>query len=149
MLASSSSSDLSTSTPLLINSMREAFESRLVGIFEAVRTAAGESSSSGGIANALDSALLRERDSALSTMAASAARARVEVDASTVAVRDSLRERDLTASELRDVTRERDRISAELMWERTQRVAEAQRASNAEAKALEAVSYFSFTLLIQ
>ena len=120
--------------------MREAFESRLVGIFEAVRTAAGEASSSGGIANALDSALLRERDNALSTIAASAARARVEVDASTVAVCDSLRERDLTASELRDMTRERDRISAELMWERTQRVVEAQRASIAEAKALEAVS---------
>ena len=122
--------------------MRESFERRLSSIFNTVSAAVASVDVGGShadLSSTLDAALIRERDSALSSIASSAAHARAQYNSATAATNDAIRERDLAAAELRDAVKDRNRVSAELQWERMQRVAEAQRAQQAENQASEAV----------
>jgi hypothetical protein len=133
------SGDVSSS---IMIDMRESFERRLQSIFNTVSAAVASVDVGGShadLSSILDAALIRERDSALSSIASSAAHARAQYISATAATNDAIRERDLAAAELRDAVKDRNRVSAELQWERMQRVAEAQRAQQAENKASEAV----------
>lgn len=135
-----------TSDASILILMRESFERRLSSIFDSVKSAVAAADAGGShadLSQILDAALIRERDNALSSIASSAAHARAQCNSAAAATKDAIRERDLAAAELRDTVKDRNRVSAELQWERMQRVAEAQRAQQAENKASEAVRKFA------